>query len=96
MYSGTHQERFDKAIYLTYVSLRLNYKNATKEVFEEKLYSILNKRRTIYFDKSRVYRLADEKEIWFSKYNHIIGEVWKETDEFGDEVVSYWIDEKLL
>ena len=89
MFAATHQQRFDRAIYLTYVGLHEEniFKSTTKENFFAKLYSDkLQKRESIEFDKTRIYRLADEKEIWLGKYVRVLGHVWKE-----EGVESYWI-----
>lgn len=85
-YSGTPLERFERAIYLTYVELKAGFKHVTKDEYYQALYSKLDNRKTVDFDKTRIYRLADTKEIWYAKYGVILGEVWKEND-----LESYWI-----
>lgn len=92
-YSGSHQERFDKALYLHYIEMRQEYdfKHTSKENFENTLLPLMGKLKSIGFDKQRVYRLADEKIVWYGSFNNIIGEVWNERDENGDYVESYWI-----
>jgi len=73
---------------LTYVEQRKDndFKHVSKEEFYDKLYSKLDKIKTIQFDKNRIYRLADEMHIWLGQYNRIIGEVWVE-----GELESYWM-----
>lgn len=89
------QERFDRAIYLTYVESRnqKNYKPVTKEIFYDKLRDKVKDRKTIDYDKSRIYRLADMKEIWLDNRGDILGEAWFEFKTDDDEhVESYWIN----
>jgi hypothetical protein len=61
-------------------------------VFSDKLSSKVGKTKTVEYDKTYLYRLADEKEIWLSERGNILGEIYKETDEWGDYVESYWIN----
>jgi hypothetical protein len=84
----THQQRFDRQLYLHYVDINEynNFKHVSKEEFNRLTEKHLQGKRTIEFDKNRIYRLADEKEICYGKYNRVIGEIWKE-----DGIESYWI-----
>jgi len=91
----THQQRFDRAIYLTYVQLHKDnqFKHISKEEFEKQLYSILDRIETVNYDKKNIYRLADKKEIWLSKSGKTLGEIYKELDEDTKEnIMSYWIN----
>jgi len=85
----SHEERFNRAIYLHYVESRQDnkFKHITKDEFYAQLYSIVDHRKTVNFDKNIIYRLADHKEIWTSKYNKVLGEIWRE-----DGIESYWIN----
>ena len=85
-YSGTALERFERAIYLTYIELKENFKHVTKDEYYQSLYPKLDRMKTVDFDKNRIYRLADSKVIWYAKYGVVLGEVWKEND-----LESYWI-----
>jgi hypothetical protein len=92
---SSQQQRFDTAIYLTYVEQHKN--NEFKHVSWEEFYSKLNydnvyNKKIVRFDMSRIYRLADEKEIWLGKHNDVLGEVWIEKDEDGTgDIESHWI-----
>jgi len=97
--------RFNEAIYRHYVETNQygELKHATKEEFHNKLSDKVDNVKTIKFEKTvplgvrirtphksrAIHRLADEKDIWLSKYNHKLGEVWKE-----DWMESYWINER--
>jgi len=86
------EQRFDRAIYLTYVGLHLEneFKHVTEKEFYDRLYfSKLDKQKTTYLDKTNKYRIADSKIIWLDKYNNVLGEVWVEGD-----LKSYWVKVK--
>lgn len=92
-FGESHQQRFNRAIYLTYVEQDryMELKSATKKEFYEKIYSKnLGKRTIRQLDKSRIYRLADEHEVWRAKHSGVLGEIWRE-----DDVESYWLNYKL-
>jgi heme oxygenase len=93
----THQQRFDRAIYLTYVQLHKDnqFKKVSKEDFYKQLYSILDRIETVKYDMKDIYRLADSKYIWLSKSGRTLGEVYKEFDEdTKEDVISYWINKE--
>lgn len=88
---SSHEERFNRAIYLTYVERHEKFKHISKEEFYDKLYNDnLERMKTITYDKTNIYRLADEKIQWLTKNNHILGEVWCE-----DDIKSYWINQDI-
>ena len=92
----THQERLDRAIYLHYVETRMDttFKHVSKEVFYNKLYSgKLQRIQVVAFDKNRIYRLSDSKNIWYGNYGTVLGEVWCDDE---DDVKSYWINKIFL
>jgi hypothetical protein len=94
-FGETHQQRFDRAIYLTYVEQHKDnqFKHISKEEFEKQLYSKLDRIETVEYDKKNRYRLADEKRIWLAKYGRTLGEVYIEYDEDAKEnIKSYWIN----
>lgn len=98
-YADSQQQRFDTAIYLTYVEFHKDkdFIHVPWETFYDNLnYSNVFSKKTIEFDKNRIYRLADEKEVWFGKHNNIVGEVWSEKNEDGtDNIESYWIKAEM-
>jgi hypothetical protein len=91
------QARFDKAIYLTYVEYgKYNqYKRINKELFIEMLNNKVDKKTTHEFDKKRIYRIADSKEIWIDKNKNVLGEVFTEVCRDNEDIVleSFWINE---
>jgi len=96
-YTSSHKRRFDTAIYLHYVGCHEDniMKKVSKEEFDNKVMSKAQKAREVKFDKKRIYRLADEKTIWYANYNVILGKVWEEYYE-GKTVKSYWINIKNI
>ena len=90
-YADSHQHRFDRAIYKTYVERGKNFKYVSKEIFYKLLGDKIDKNQTISFDKTRIYRLADEKTMCLSKGGTILGEIWKEED-----IASYWINNDIF
>lgn len=92
----TPQERLDRAIYLHYVETRMDntFKCVSKDDYYGKLYDKnLERVKYISFDKSRIYRLADEKEIWQGKNGTVLGEVWCDDE---NKIKSYWINRIFL
>jgi hypothetical protein len=92
----SHQQRFDEAIYKTYVQQGYHdqFKPVSKQKFMHALISShkLEEKRTKEFDKTSIYRLADSKTSWFSNRNELLGEYFEETNEWGDHVESYWLE----
>jgi len=92
-FEPTHQQRFNRAIYLFYVEN--NYSNDLKRISKEDFYRLLEndlqRKKTIEFDKNRIYRLADERIVCYGKYGRLLGEIWKE-----EGVESYWIDKTYI
>ena len=73
-------------------SITLDLKNTSaKEIFYKLLGDKIDKNQTISFDKTRIYRLADEKTMCLSKGGTILGEIWKEEDS-----ASYWINNDIF
>lgn len=98
MYAGTHLQRFERGIYLTYVALHYdrNFKRVSAEVFKSKLSNFLNTKADYTFNPDNIYRTADRKEMWFAKGNRLIGEIWIETDpDTKAEVRSYWMNTEV-
>ena len=89
----THDFRFKRAIYLHYVEVKRDneLEISHKVQFSEVIAKLVQTKKTIEFDKKNIYRLADTKEIWYDKYNRILGEIWRE-----DDVVSYWINKEYV
>lgn len=88
----THQARFNRAIYLTYVEQNKKTKRVSKEEFYSQLSDIVADKKEVNYDMTYRHRLADKKEVWFDKRKRVIGEIFKETDEWDDYVESYWIN----
>ena len=93
----THQQRFDRAIYLTYVERHLDneFKKVDRATFEEKLNDKVAKKIPHQYDLNNIYRLADTKETWFDANGSVIGEIYKETHE-DSNVESCWISAQYL
>jgi hypothetical protein len=87
----THQERFDRQIYLHFIETHKNFKHVSKEEFNNLLLSVLNKRTTVKSTDTRVHKMYDEIEIWWSDRNNRIGEIWRE-----DDIESYWVNVDLI
>ena len=89
----THQQRFERQLYLHYVEINQynDFKLVSKEEFNRLTENYLQGKRTVEFDKNRIYRLADEKVICYGKYNRVLGEIWKEKG-----IESYWINNEYL
>jgi hypothetical protein len=86
------QLRFDRRVYLTYVDQGDNFKHVkTKKEFYDRLYPLVDDVKVVNFDLSRIYRLADEKEIWLSKRKNVLGEIWKDGD-----IESYWVNKEFM
>jgi hypothetical protein len=87
-FDPTHEERFNRAIYLYYVGIKEDntFKKVSKEDFNRLLEHDLQTKKTIEFDQKNIYRLADEKVICLGKYGKVLGEIWKEK-----EIESHWI-----
>jgi hypothetical protein len=86
------QLRFDRRVYLTYVDQGDNFKHVkTKKEFYDRLYPLVDDVKVVNFDLSRIYRLADEKEIWLSKRKDVLGEIWKDGD-----IESYWVNKEFM
>lgn len=93
--------RFNESIYLYYVqsSYNGNFKHTTKEDFYAQLQIKLDHIKTVEFDRrplrgvqlkrraNPIHRMADYRDVWLSKNNRTLGEVWKE-----DWMESYWIN----
>ncbi len=95
-FTPTEKSRFDTAIYLHYVESRENF----KYVKQDKFYDIMNSHKNnidriqpIEFDLKRIYRLADEKYVWWSKNHRKLGEIWV---QHPNDIASYWVDEDLI
>lgn len=88
----THQQRFDRAIYLTYVDQNRKFKRVSKEEFYNQLADKVADKKAVNYDMTYRHRLADTKEVWYNNRKMIIGEIFKETDEWDDYVESYWIN----
>jgi len=91
-YDDGHQERFDRAIYLTFVDSDNDqqYKHLSKAEFEKKLRHRLDTIKSIDYDKKNIYRLADEKLYWLDKNKRTLGIIYKE-----DNIESHWINTEL-
>ena len=92
-FAPTHQQRFDRQLYLHYVAINRDneLKIVSKDVFYKLLENDLQDKKTYEMDKNNIYRLADEKIVCYGKYGRMIGEIWKE-----DGVESYWINHKYV
>jgi hypothetical protein len=94
---STPQQRFDTAIYLTYVQHRQQnqFKHVSKEEFYAKLQDKTDKIDIKKYDMKDIHRIADEKHIWLSKSGRTLGEVYKESDDgqfVRGDCESYWIN----
>ncbi len=97
MIADSKQVRFDRSIYLTYIELGEHtgdkFKHVTEDEFRNKLYNQLNTIKTFESDKSNPYRIADSREIWYSRGGNILGEIWIEGLSWEEQVKSWWIKE---
>lgn len=96
-FGSTPQQRFDRAIYLTYVEQHKynQFKHISKEEFYAKLQDKTDKIDIKKYDLKNIYRLADEKHIWLSKSGRTLGEVFIEHDDgqlVRGDCESYWIN----
>ena len=93
---STKQQRFDTAIYLTYVEHGdgNTFKKVSKDVFDEHMSKRGVKETKVFnYDKNRIYRLADTKTIYYSNRNLVLGEVYEEVDDdSGEYVISHWLN----
>ena len=89
----THQQRFDRQLYLYYVGTHQHneFKIVSKDEFNRLIENHLQSKKTFEYDKNSIYRLADTKELCLGQYGKVLGEIWRE-----DEIESYWISAKLL
>jgi len=100
----SHQERFDRAIYLTYVQLHKDrdFKHVSAQDFSAFMLSKIEgdgenlESKIVNYDRNNLFnrhRVADSKETWTNKKDRkVVAEVFEETDEWGNSVVSYWIN----
>lgn len=90
-----HIERFNRAIYLTYMEQHRPFKKVSEEEFNKKLFNdkFADKieSKTVYFNEDNIHRLADRKYIISLKGGTILGELWVE-DDTNDTISSYWIN----
>lgn len=81
-----HEERFNRAIYLTYVKNDNKFKHVSEDEFKKQLNDIHDKTTSHDYNKNDIYRLADSKDVWLNKHNQVIGEIYYE-----DDIKSFWI-----
>lgn len=89
----THQQRFDRQLYLYYVGTHQqnDFKIVSKDEFNRLIGERQQSKKTFEYDKKSIYRLADSKELCLGKYGKVLGEIWRE-----DEIESYWINQNYL
>jgi len=84
------QESFDREIYLHYIEIGEitgeKFKHVSKEDYYSALYSKIDRREAVTSNKSNIYRIADERDVWLMKNSSIVGEIWK-----YDGLVSHWV-----